>query len=199
MVTYGPLCTKFQQNSNSINIFFGVLYCSQFFIVQNLSYFSTFLFVLIHIHTSTDFMLSKFVGCCRRTTMMMLMVSMPIMLLLPSLLPLMFLLAFCCYCYYFCCHCLPIIDVAIFAFVWRRCALLFWPGPNDWNLLVTVTITVLCLLLFSLLRRRMCFGCRCDAMLLYTYIHTYAKHKTAVTLQFVSHNFLDYHDPTIGK
>lgn len=143
--------------------------------------------------------------------MMMLMVSMPIMLLLPSLLPLLslsrsspllFLLAFCCcccYCYYFCCHCLPIIDVAIFAFVWRRCALLFWPGPNGWNLLVTVTITVLCLLLFSLRRRRMCFGCRCDAMLLYTYIHTYAKQKTAVTLQFVSHNFLDYHDPTIGK
>lgn len=66
-------------------------------------------------------------------------------------------------------------------------------------LLVTVTITVLCLLLFSLRRRRMCFGRRCDAMLLYTYVHTYAKQKTAVTLQFVSHNFLDYHDPTIGK
>lgn len=27
----------------------------------------------------------------------------------------------------------------------------------------------------------------------------YTKQKTAVTLQFVSHNFLDYHDPTIGK
>lgn len=118
--------------------------------------------------------------------MMMLMVSMPIMLLLPSLLPLLslsrsspllFLLAFCCCCncYYFCCHCLPIINVAIFAFVWWRCALLFWPGPNGWNLLVTVTITVLCLLLFSLRRRRRVCFLGADVMLCsctHTYIHT---------------------------